>query len=38
MTRHSPTAEKLLLHGVAGPIEALLESPPGAGNDVIAIC
>jgi hypothetical protein len=38
MTRHSPTAEKLLLHGAAGPIEALLEKPPEARADVIAIC
>jgi alpha/beta superfamily hydrolase len=38
MTRHSPIAESLLLQGGAGPVEALLEKPPGAREDIIAVC
>lgn len=38
MTRHAPVVGRLLLHGAAGPVEALLETPPAARPDVIAIC
>ncbi len=38
MTRHQPSAERLVLEGGAGPVEALLERPPAARAGVIAIC
>ncbi|MBX3704152.1 MAG: hypothetical protein KF822_10280 [Steroidobacteraceae bacterium] len=38
MARQHPTAEKLVLRGGAGPIEALLERPQGARGDTVAIC
>lgn len=38
MHRKAPTIEKLTLAGLAGPIEALLETPQRARDDVIAIC
>jgi len=38
MTRHAPTVEKLAIDGPAGPIETLIERPPGAVAGIIAIC
>lgn len=38
MTRPPPAVEKLALPGGAGAIEALLEIPPGARADLIAVC
>jgi len=38
MTRHAPTVEKLAIDGPAGPIEALIERPPGAIGGMVAIC
>ena len=38
MAKTAPTAEQLVIQGPAGPIEALLERPPGARDGRVAIC
>jgi alpha/beta superfamily hydrolase len=38
VTRHAPSIERLSLRGGAGAIESLLERPPGARGDVLALC
>jgi alpha/beta superfamily hydrolase len=38
MTRHAPIVEKLAIDGPAGPIESLIERPPGAVAGIVAIC
>jgi len=38
MSSSAPTVEKLVIDGPAGPIEAMLERPPGAREGVVAIC
>ncbi len=38
MSQPAPSVERLSIAGGAGPIEALLERPPGARSDAIAIC
>ena len=38
MTSAAPSVEKLVINGPAGPIEALLERPPEARTDLIAVC
>ena len=38
MTSAAPSVEKLVIDGPAGPIEALLERPPEARTDLIAVC
>jgi alpha/beta superfamily hydrolase len=38
MTSPSPSVEKIVIDGPAGAIEALLERPPDARTDIIAVC
>jgi alpha/beta superfamily hydrolase len=38
MTSRSPMIEKVLIDGRAGAIEAMVESPPGARGDIVAVC
>jgi alpha/beta superfamily hydrolase len=38
MTRQAPTVEKRVIGGPAGPIEALIERPPGAVVGTVAVC
>jgi alpha/beta superfamily hydrolase len=38
MTSAAPSVENVVIDGPAGPIEALVESPPGARTGLIAVC
>ncbi len=38
MTSPSPSVEKIVIGGPAGAIEALIEKPPDARQDVVAVC
>ena len=38
MTASAPSVERLAIDGLDGPIEALLERPPGARTGIIAVC
>jgi len=38
MTAQAPSAEKLVIDGPDGAIEALIERPPNARTDIIAVC
>jgi hypothetical protein len=38
LKRHAPTAQRLAIDGPAGPIEALIERPPGAIDGTVAVC
>jgi alpha/beta superfamily hydrolase len=38
MAQQSLSVEKAVIEGPAGPIEAMIERPPGARGDVVAVC
>ena len=38
MIRHAPTVRKVTIDGPAGPIESLIERPPGAVAGIVAVC
>ncbi|MGH8721855.1 MAG: alpha/beta hydrolase, partial [Burkholderiales bacterium] len=38
MSSPSPSIEKILIDGPAGAIEAMIERPPNARGDIVAVC
>jgi alpha/beta superfamily hydrolase len=38
MSTHAPAVEKVVVDGPAGAIEAMIERPPGARGDIVAVC
>jgi hypothetical protein len=38
MSTPSPSVEKVVIEGPAGAIEAMIERPPGARGDIVAVC